>query len=146
MGVALVTKYAQHLGATARRVHLFTVEQPWNDYDDGFVEKRFFTLESRLRVTCARFRRRHYQMELHRGPPGSKWELWDLDFNIQPMSNGKPVTALEMLNLVRERKTQQIELRPIAVDALYDVSGFAFVSSTRLLQHQNHMPAWLQAH
>ena len=41
MGVALVTKYAQHLGATARRVHLFTVEQPWNDYDDGFLGNDF---------------------------------------------------------------------------------------------------------
>ena len=68
-----------------------------------------------------------------------------MDFNIQPMRDGKPVTALEMLNLVRERNTEEIELRPIAVDALYDVSGFAFVSSTRN-QHQSHMPAWFQAH
>ena len=33
---------------------------------------------------------------------------------------------MQVLDLVRENKTEQIALRVIAADALYDVSGFAF--------------------
>ena len=120
MGVTLVNAHAQHLGARARRVHLFTVEQPWNDYDDG-----------------------HYQMELHRGQPNSTWELWDLDFNVQPMHRtGRPVTALEMLNLVRSNHPEEIILRTIARDALYDVSGFAF-DGLQFLGFPHSPPDWV---
>eukprot|EP01052_Picozoa_sp_SAG31_P007042 SAG31_NODE_331_length_17518_cov_32.495042_7_plen_532_part_00 len=68
-------------------------------------------------------------MELHRGGEENTWELFDLDFNLKPVnkSSGEPITALHMLNLVRTGlASSQVELRQIANDAIYDVSGFAF--------------------
>ena len=68
-------------------------------------------------------------MELHRGGAENTWELFDLDFNLKPVnkSSGEPINALHMLNLVRAGlASSQVELRKIANDAIYDVSGFAF--------------------
>ena len=62
LGVSLLQKYAAHMVVGARRVHLFTLERPWNNYDDG-----------------------HFQIEIQRANSSHGWELWDLDMNVQPM-------------------------------------------------------------